>query len=68
MSAIAVDYTELGVVVDGKKALDPDAPQLHENAPNNIVLQWVCGKDAATVDAALANSEVRISQGIINQR
>ena len=68
LSAIAVDYTELGVVVDGKKALDPDAPQLHENAPNNIVLQWECGKDAATVDAALANSEVRISQGIINQR
>src|SRR6478735_9612191 len=68
LSAIVVDYTALDVVVDGKKALDPDAPQLHENAPNNIVLQWECGKDAATVDAALANSEVRISQGIINQR
>lgn len=66
--AVKVDWDPLPAVVDGKKATEPGAPQLHEEAPNNIVLEWTCGKDAATVDAALANSEVRASQHLINQR
>ena len=66
--AIAVDYEELPVVVDARKATEPGAPQLHENAPSNVVLRWSCGKDAADVDAALAAAEVRIDQSIINQR
>ena len=41
-----------------KAALD-GAPQLHENAPNNVVLTWKCGKDAATVDAAIDGSPVK---------
>ena len=32
------------------------APQLHENAPNNIVMTWTCGKDADDGRAALAAS------------
>src|SRR5579884_1875611 len=66
--AIEVDYEELPVVVDAKKATEPGAPQLHENAPSNIVFQWSCGKDAATVEQALANAEVRVSEHLINQR
>ena len=31
-------------------------------------MEWTCGKDAATVDAALAQAEVRVSQSLINQR
>ncbi|MEA2524157.1 MAG: aerobic carbon-monoxide dehydrogenase large subunit [Thermomicrobiales bacterium] len=66
--AVVVDWEPLPAVVDAKKATQPGAPQLHEEAPNNIVLEWSCGKDAATVDAALANAEVRVSQHLINQR
>ena len=66
--AVEVDYEELGVVVDAKKATEPGAPQLHENAPNNIVLEWSCGKDKGVVDHALAQAEVRLSQHIVNQR
>lgn len=66
--AVAVEWEPLPVVVDAKKAAEPGAPQLHEEAPNNIVLEWTCGKEAAEVDAALASSEVRISSHIINQR
>lgn len=66
--AVDVDYEELPVVVDGKAATAAGAPQLHENAPNNIILQWECGNDRATVDAALAASEIRVNETIRNQR
>ncbi len=68
VEAMAVDYEELPVVVDAKRATEEGAPQLHENAPNNVVLQWTCGKDASEVDAALAASPVRLDQHIVNQR
>ena len=68
MEAIAVDFDEMPAVVDAKEAVKPGAPQLHENAPNNIVMHWTCGADAVTVDAALASAEVRVSQSIFNQR
>src|SRR4051794_33381021 len=66
--AVVVDWQPLPAVVDAKKATEAGAPQLHEEAPNNIVLEWTCGKDAATVDAALGAAEVRLSTHIINQR
>jgi carbon-monoxide dehydrogenase large subunit len=66
--AVTVEYEELPAVVDAKKATEPGAPQLHEDAPNNIVMEWECGKDAATVDAALADAEVRVKEHLINQR
>ena len=66
--AVVVDWEPLPAVVDAKKATLPGAPQLHAEAPNNVVLEWTCGKDAETVDAALAASEVRVNQHIVNQR
>lgn len=66
--AVTVSWSPLPSVVDAKKATEEGAPQLHEEAPNNIVLEWSCGKEAAEVDAALAKAEVRIEQHLINQR
>jgi carbon-monoxide dehydrogenase large subunit len=66
--AVVVEWDVLPAVVDAKKATLPGAPQLHEAAPNNIVLEWTCGKDAETVDSALSASEVRVSQHVVNQR
>ncbi|MCC6791952.1 MAG: molybdopterin-dependent oxidoreductase [Thermomicrobiales bacterium] len=66
--AVLVEWETLPAVVDAKKATEPGAPQLHDEAPNNIVLEWQCGKDAETVDAALAAAPVRVSQHIVNQR
>lgn len=69
LDAIQVDYEPLPSVTDARvAATDPNAPQLHENAPNNIAFEWTCGKDAASVDASLAKADVRISQEIVNQR
>ncbi|MBW3632217.1 MAG: xanthine dehydrogenase family protein molybdopterin-binding subunit [Chloroflexi bacterium] len=68
LEAIEIDFDELPAVVDSREAVQPGAPQLHENAPNNIVMHWTCGTDAETVDRALAEAEVRVSQSIFNQR
>jgi len=68
LEGIEVDFEELEAVVDSREAVKPGAPQLHENAPNNIVMHWTCGADAETVDKALAGAEVRVSQSVANQR
>jgi carbon-monoxide dehydrogenase large subunit len=67
LALIEVDYEPLPVVTDAQKATEAGAPQLHENAPGNIVADWQCG-DAAAVDAALAAAPVRVKQRIVNQR
>jgi carbon-monoxide dehydrogenase large subunit len=64
---IEVEYEPLPVVVDAKKATQAGAPQLHENAPNNIVMEWECG-DKAKADAAFAAAEISVKEEIINQR
>jgi carbon-monoxide dehydrogenase large subunit len=68
LEAIEVEFEELPAVTDAREAIRDGAPQLHENAVNNVVMHWTCGKDAAIVDQALAESEVRISQSLVNQR
>ena len=37
LRAIRVEYEEYPFVLDAQKAMEPDAPQLHENYPNNIL-------------------------------
>ena len=67
LALIDVDYEPLPVVVDAEKATNPGAPQLHENAPRNICMDWSCGHKEAT-DKALAGADVVIRQRLINQR
>lgn len=67
LALIEVDWEPLPVVTDAKKATEAGAPQLHENAPNNIECEWECG-DAAAAQAALGQADVVIKQHIINQR
>ncbi len=66
LDKIDVEYEPLPMVVKMEEAIKPGAPQLHENAPNNIAFEWSTGGGDA--DAALASAEVRISQRLINQR
>ena len=46
LDLIEVDYEPLDVVVDAEQATKEGAPQLHENAPNNVVFRWTCGDEA----------------------
>src|SRR5215203_2090072 len=67
LDLIQVDWEPLPAVVDAEKATQPGAPQLHENAPNNIVFEWSVGDKAGT-DAAFANAEVVLHQRLVNNR
>ncbi len=67
LELIQVDWEPLPTVVDAEKAIADGAPQLHENAPNNIVFEWNVGDKAGT-DAAVDGAEVVVRQRIVNQR
>jgi carbon-monoxide dehydrogenase large subunit len=67
LDLIDVDYEPLAVVVDPEKATQPGAPQLHENAPNNVVVEWSAGNREGT-NRAVESAEVVVKERIINQR
>ncbi len=64
---IRVEYEVLQGVSNAKRATEEGALQLHENAPNNIVLEWECG-DAGGTEQALESAEVVVRSHIVNQR
>src|SRR5438552_16285931 len=49
--AVVVDYEELPAVPDIRSAIKPGAPQLHPEAPGNVVHDWALGDEAAVKDA-----------------
>lgn len=67
LEAIDVQYDVQPAVVDAELTTLDGAPQLHENAPNNVVFRWTCGNQDGT-DTALSAAEVRVSQRLRNQR
>ena len=67
VEAIIVDWEPLPAVIDAEKATQPGAPQLHENAPNNVVFEWTVGDKDGTA-AAIDSAEVVVKQRLINQR
>jgi aerobic carbon-monoxide dehydrogenase large subunit len=67
LALIEVDWEPLDVVVDVEQAVAEGAPQLHENAPGNVVMDWTCGDREAT-DHALNDAEVVVRQRLVNQR
>ena len=64
---IHVTWEPLPAVVDAEAATQAGAPQLHENAPNNVVFDWTVG-DLEGTDAALAAADTVIRQRLVNQR
>ncbi|HLV34264.1 MAG TPA: molybdopterin cofactor-binding domain-containing protein [Spirillospora sp.] len=64
---IEVEYEVLPAVVDAEQATRPDAPQIHENAPNNICMEWSCGSKDST-EQALRDADVVAKQRLVNQR
>src|ERR1700761_7280425 len=45
--AVVVNYEELPSVPDIKAAIKPGAPQLHPEAPGNVIYEWVLGDHTA---------------------
>ena len=52
---VHVEWDTLPAVIDPQAALQPDAVQVHEQAPGNLVLDWADG-DAAALAAAFAQA------------
>jgi aerobic carbon-monoxide dehydrogenase large subunit len=65
--AVAVEYEELPVVTGAVDALKPGAPQLHPEAPGNLIFDWEIG-DSAAADAAIASAAHVTEIDIFNNR
>jgi len=66
LELINVDYEVLPAVVNPEAAMQPGAPQLHEDAPNNQAFHWVAA--GGDTDAAFAEADVIVKDTIIQQR
>ncbi|HEX5635000.1 MAG TPA: molybdopterin cofactor-binding domain-containing protein, partial [Gemmatimonadales bacterium] len=63
---VDVDYDVLGAETDPEKALEPGAPQFHDDVPGNKAFRWeVAGGDT---DAAFRDAEVSVKLRIVQQR
>lgn len=64
---VIVDYEMLPAVVKSSAALKSDAPQVHDDAPDNTSFVWELGDKDAT-DAAIENAHHVTKLEFINQR
>ncbi|MBR1217481.1 xanthine dehydrogenase family protein molybdopterin-binding subunit [Bradyrhizobium sp. U87765 SZCCT0131] len=65
--AVVVDYEELPAAADIRAAIAPGAPQLHPEAPGNMIYDWHIGDEAAT-DAAIKNAAHVVELDLVNNR
>jgi carbon-monoxide dehydrogenase large subunit len=64
---VQVEYEVLPAVTSGEKAVQPGAPQLHDNAPGNVSFVWSIGDKDAT-DRAIKGAARVVRQRLLNQR
>ena len=67
VALIDVDYAILPAVADVADAVKEGAPQLHEDAPGNLVVDWALGDKDAT-DAAFAEADTVVELTLRNNR
>jgi carbon-monoxide dehydrogenase large subunit len=65
--AVVVDYEELPSVPDVHAAIKQGAPQLHPEAPGNVVYDWTIGDENAVKDAFAKAANV-VSLDLTNNR
>lgn len=64
---VEVEYDELPAAVGSLAALTDGAPQVHENAPGNLIYDWEIGDETAT-DAALSGAARTVEIELTNNR
>ncbi len=65
--AVAVDYEVLDAVAHPAQALEPGAPQIHDNVPGNLIYDWEIGDESAA-DAGLARAAHVTEVELVNNR
>ena len=63
---VDVGYDVLPAAVNAERATHDGAPQVHDDAPNNVGFEWEVG--GGDMEAAASGAEVRVSERIVNQR
>lgn len=63
---IGVDYEPLDAVVDAERALEPDAPRVHDTTPGNLVRSFRV--EHGDVNAAFAAADVVVEARIVCHR
>lgn len=65
---VEVEYEELPAVTNPNAAVQPGAPQVHEDIPNNIVFDFEIGNPKPEVDAAIDGAKHVTKLNFKNQR
>src|SRR5580704_12497751 len=65
--AVVVNYEELPAAANITAAIKAGAPQLHPEAPGNVIYDWTIGDEAAT-DAAFKSAANVVALDITNNR
>jgi len=69
---VVVDYEETPAVIDARDAVKPDAPQVHDDAPGNLAIDWPGMVDSPDnereVDAIVRNAPHVARVSMRNQR
>lgn len=66
--AVQVDYEPLGATVNPEDATKDGAPQLHDDAPNNIAFTWVASSGDENLEKAFNEADVVVKERIVQQR
>src|SRR5919198_3723367 len=64
---VEVDYEPLPAVVEGARAIQPGAPAVHDEVPDNVCFRWSIG-DKDKTDAAFRGAARVVKQSFINHR
>src|SRR3979490_2904221 len=65
--AVVINYEELPAVADIPAAIKPGPPQLHPEAPGNVIYDWAIGDEAAVKDA-FGKAANRVTLELTNNR
>ena len=65
---VEVDYEELPAVTNPNAAIQPGAPQVHDDIPNNVVFDFALGNPKEEVDAAIDGANHVTKLDFKNQR
>src|SRR5215469_5028408 len=63
---VEVDYEPLGAVADPEKALEPGAPAVHPQWPDNVAFTF--HQEGGDINKAFAEADVIVKQRIVSQR
>lgn len=66
--SVNAEYEELPAVVDAYKAVQPGAPLVHEDVPNNMCYDWTLGNPIQEVNDAISKSAHVTTLEFVNQR